>query len=234
MTNTTARRMLALALATVAAMAIAVSATNFAGAVIGQPTESETATATPTSTESPTATPSPTETATEPGLPLPSQPEEGVESGRLAGITRIETAVEISKYNFPEGAPTAYLAQSEDYPDALAGGTVTDGPILLVPPCGDLPQVVADELARLMPDTVIALGGQQAICDSMLDQAVAAAEDQGTEEPTEEPTPTETATASPTPTATATASEEPCNLGPLCPPSETASPTPTPTATATN
>ena len=58
---------------------------------------------------------------------------------------------------------------------AGAGGTLTDGPILLVPTC-ELPAVVADELARLHPGEVIALGGPAAVCDDVLTAAAIAAE----------------------------------------------------------
>ena len=90
----------------------------------------------------------------------------GVE--RLAGATRVGTAAAISAAAFPQGAATAYLARADVLVDAVAGGALTDGPILLVPSCGDVPTPVTDELTRLDPNRVVALGGDQAICHPLL------------------------------------------------------------------
>jgi putative cell wall-binding protein len=98
----------------------------------------------------------------------------GAVSGRLSGPGRIETAVEISGYEFPATADTVYLARADLFADAVAGGVLTDGPILLVPTCGPIPTSVQAEISRAAPDRVVALGGPAAICDEMLDQAVAA------------------------------------------------------------
>ncbi len=109
--------------------------------------------------------PTPSATASEVGLR---------DGGRLAGPSRIDTAVAISQAQFPDGAPTAYLARADETVDAVAGGVLTDGPILLVPSCGTLPSVVATEIARLDPDRVVALGGEGAVCEDLLRQARAA------------------------------------------------------------
>jgi hypothetical protein len=91
--------------------------------------------------------------------------------GRLAGPTRVETAVAISQRVFPDGADVAYLARADDQADAVAAGSLSDGPVLLVPGCGDLPSAAADELRRLQPHEVVALGGPGAVCDAVLQQA---------------------------------------------------------------
>lgn len=96
------------------------------------------------------------------------------ESGRLAGPDRFATAVAISQAAFPQGAAVAYLARADEFADALAAGSLTDGPILLVPSCGEVPQVVADEIRRLDPARVVALGGTVAVGDAVLNAAVAA------------------------------------------------------------
>ncbi|MBW3665126.1 MAG: cell wall-binding repeat-containing protein [Actinobacteria bacterium] len=98
----------------------------------------------------------------------------GREVDRLAGPGRVETAVEISRYQFPNGAPEVYLADKELNPDALVGGSLTLGPILLVPACGDVPEVVLDEIRRLRPARVVALGGEARVCDETLQQAATA------------------------------------------------------------
>lgn len=91
---------------------------------------------------------------------------QAVEPGivRLAGATRVETAVAISAASF-QRATTAVLARSDDPADALAGGPLAaalEGPLLLVP-TDDLPEVVNDELARLGVEEVVLLGGPQAL-----------------------------------------------------------------------
>jgi hypothetical protein len=98
-------------------------------------------------------------------------PPAGRLAARFAGPTRIDTAVQISRSQFPRGAQEVYLARQDDFPDALAAGSLTRGPILLVPPCGPLPQVVGFEIERLDPVRVIALGGEGAVCDVLLEEA---------------------------------------------------------------
>lgn len=90
---------------------------------------------------------------------------------RLAGPTRIETAVAISQAQFPDGSDTVYLANAQTTVDAVAGGVLTEGPILMVPQCGELPEAVGDEITRLDAVDVVALGGDQAICDDILEAA---------------------------------------------------------------
>ena len=105
--------------------------------------------------------------------PDPTEPTEERSTSRLAGDSRIDTAIAISNRAFPDGSGTVYLARQDQFADALAGGVLTDGPILLVPNCGQLPEQVGEEINRLEADDVIALGGTLAICDSILEQAAA-------------------------------------------------------------
>lgn len=109
-------------------------------------------------------------------LAWPALAQRGTTGGRLAGATRIETAVAVSQRAFPDGAAAAYLARADDPADAVSAGSLDDGPVLLVPSCGELPQVVAAELVRLAPAEVFAVGGPRAVCDELLDAAVAAAQ----------------------------------------------------------
>jgi hypothetical protein len=93
-------------------------------------------------------------------------------AGRLSGPGRIETAVAISQRAFPDGSAAVYLARADIFPDALAAGSLTDGPILLVNTCDPVPAVVKAEIARLNPAEVIALGGTAAICEATLQDAL--------------------------------------------------------------
>jgi Tol biopolymer transport system component/putative cell wall-binding protein len=92
-------------------------------------------------------------------------------TSRLAGRDRIETAVLVSRRAFPRAftsGGSVYLARSDVFADAVAAGTLTDGPILLVPTCGTAPRSVVQETARLDPARVVALGGTGAVCDAVL------------------------------------------------------------------
>lgn len=94
----------------------------------------------------------------------------GRDSGRLAGRDRMVTSTRISQERFPQGADVVYLARQDLFADAVAGGVLTDGPILLVPSCGTAPQEVRDEVDRVGPEVVIGLGGIHAICDDTLEE----------------------------------------------------------------
>lgn len=84
---------------------------------------------------------------------------------RLAGPDRYATAVEISQRTFEFGAATVYVATGVSFADALVVGPVAanaPGPVLLVEP-DRVPGVVAAELRRLAPSTVVILGGPAAV-----------------------------------------------------------------------
>jgi Cu/Zn superoxide dismutase len=94
-------------------------------------------------------------------------------SVRLDGANRYDTAVSVSGSGFPEAqsAPAAVLARGDVFADGLAGTPLAgavDGPLLLTQP-NALPQVVADELSRVLAEdaTVHLLGGERAIGDGV-------------------------------------------------------------------
>ena len=95
---------------------------------------------------------------------------DGRNQDRLGGADRFATSVAIAKEAFAS-PDRVYLARSDEFIDAVAGGTLTDGPILLVPQCGDVPQVVADAIDDFDPNEVVGLGGTVAICEPTLEQA---------------------------------------------------------------
>lgn len=105
-------------------------------------------------------------------VPAPTDvPDVSIPTARLGGATRYDTAVSISKKAFPAGAGTVYLARSDIFADAIAAGSLTDGPVLLVPSCGNLPAAVRGEIARVDPTEVVALGGNVSICEPLLQSA---------------------------------------------------------------
>ena len=46
---------------------------------------------------------------------------------RVSGADRYATAAALSKKAFPTGAPVAYVASGEDFPDGIAAGAVVAG-----------------------------------------------------------------------------------------------------------
>jgi peptidoglycan-N-acetylglucosamine deacetylase len=92
---------------------------------------------------------------------------------RVAGPDRYATSAAISAEQFPNPAAVdaVYLASGQVLADALVAGTVTDGPVLLVPRCSGVPATVAAEIARLDPATVYAVGGTGAVCGATLAKA---------------------------------------------------------------
>ncbi len=107
-------------------------------------------------------------------LPAVAQPPE---IRRLAGPTRIETAIAISADTYGAGrAGAVVLARSDAFPDALAGGPLAasvDGPLLLTPST-TLAPVTLEEIRRVLPagGTVLVLGGESAI-SAAVESAVA-------------------------------------------------------------
>ncbi len=84
-----------------------------------------------------------------------------VTKDRVAGQNRFETAVKISQESYPETAPVVYIANGQNYPDALSAGPAAafeGGPLLLVSP-SSLPADVAAEIERLNPAKIVVVGG---------------------------------------------------------------------------
>lgn len=84
---------------------------------------------------------------------------------RLAGDSRVETAVAVSEHTYPGGAPVVLVARADQYPDALAGAPLAahlGAPILLTPSTR-LHDAVAAEVTRLGASDAILLGGEAAL-----------------------------------------------------------------------
>jgi ell wall binding domain 2 (CWB2) len=93
-----------------------------------------------------------------------------VDTARLAGSSRFETAAAISASTFSPGVPVAYIAYAFNFPDALAAaaaaGTVK-GPLLLASSTLPLDPSTAAELTRLKPARIIVLGGPSVVSDAV-------------------------------------------------------------------
>ena len=95
-----------------------------------------------------------------------------VDTARLAGSNRFQTAAAISATTFAPGVAVAYVAYAANFPDALAAaaaaGTVK-GPVLLASSALPLDPATAAELDRLKPGRIILLGGPGVLSDAVLD-----------------------------------------------------------------
>lgn len=94
-----------------------------------------------------------------------------VASTRFAGADRYATAVEVSK-TFAPGVPVVYVASGEAFPDALAAApaAAAQGAPLLTVRKNELPSVVAAELARLNPVSIVVVGGEASVSPAVYDQ----------------------------------------------------------------
>ncbi|MDA3937212.1 MAG: cell wall-binding repeat-containing protein [Actinomycetota bacterium] len=83
----------------------------------------------------------------------------------LAGSSRYETALEISRNAFPEGADAVIIVTGANWPDGLGASAlagVMDAPVLLVP-TDYIPGSVITELGRIAPQRTIIVGGTKAV-----------------------------------------------------------------------
>jgi len=107
-------------------------------------------------------------------LAVPSAIKAAIESDlpsanvmRASGPDRFTTAANLSSWMFPNGAPVAYLATGDDFPDALtaAAAAAGRGPVLLALE-DQAPPATQAELNRLAPAQVFVVGGEAAISDA--------------------------------------------------------------------
>jgi putative cell wall-binding protein len=88
---------------------------------------------------------------------------------RLGGADRYATALDITQHFFPDGADTLYLATGANFPDALAstpGAGINGSPLLLVPPTGLTPELIA-EIQRISPQQIRILGGPVVVSETV-------------------------------------------------------------------
>lgn len=112
----------------------------------------------------------------EPGTPeepeQPGEPEvpgpEGPTVRRVSGLTRVDTAIELSEDAFSR-AGAAVLARADDFPDALVSAPLASelgGPVLLTAR-DRLDEKVVAELERLEVERVVLAGGEEALSDEV-------------------------------------------------------------------
>ncbi|MCR2815479.1 cell wall-binding repeat-containing protein [Microbacterium jiangjiandongii] len=98
---------------------------------------------------------------------------------RLDGETRFHTSAMVSSSTFAAGTTHAYIAAGGDFADALsaaAAAGAAGAPVLLTGR-SELPEVVAEELARLAPQRIVIVGGPAAVDDSVRAELAAYADE---------------------------------------------------------
>jgi putative cell wall-binding protein len=83
---------------------------------------------------------------------------------RLAGTDRFATAAEIAR-QFPADGEVVYVANGQQFPDALAGAALAGSrgaPVVLVR-SNSIPSSTAAALSELRPQRIVVLGGGQAV-----------------------------------------------------------------------
>ncbi|QKJ20034.1 cell wall-binding repeat-containing protein [Microbacterium hominis] len=100
----------------------------------------------------------------------------GFAVARIAGASRYDTAVAVSKRQHAATVGTVYLATGLDYADALSAAprAAAEGAALLLTPPNAMPAAVATELRRLAPTRVVLIGGP-GVLDAGTEQRVRAA-----------------------------------------------------------
>lgn len=89
---------------------------------------------------------------------------------KLSGKDRYATSAVIAQHAFGTKADTVYLANGSNYIDALAAGSISKAPRLLVK-ANTIPDPVCNYLRQTRPEKIIALGGSSVISNATLAQA---------------------------------------------------------------
>lgn len=93
---------------------------------------------------------------------------------RIAGDSRYDTAIEISKEAFPTGASYAVVVNGSAVADALSAsalaGSLPGGAPVLLTDGASLPYDVGQEIARLRAGTVYVVGGKSVVSDYVAEQ----------------------------------------------------------------
>lgn len=84
---------------------------------------------------------------------------------RLSGTSRYDTAVDVSRSQYPSGANTVYITNGMAYPDAIAATQQSAaGPLLYTRP-DSVPGSVIKEIKRLKPSKVVVVGSSGVVSE---------------------------------------------------------------------
>ena len=139
----------------------------------------------------PATIPAPSPSPSRPSNPSPSRPTRPVandtatnrpETGRIDGMDRIETAINISRQAYNK-AKTAIVVRHDLFPDSMTASVLAklkDAPILLNP-TDKLDSRVGDEIKRLGAEEVIIVGGQNSVSEKVREELKAYDSDKNVE-----------------------------------------------------
>jgi len=139
----------------------------------------------------PATIPAPSTSPSRPSNPSTSRPTSPVanntatnkpETGRIDGMDRIETAINISKQAYNK-AKTVIVVRHDLFPDSMTASVLAklkDAPILLNP-TDKLDSRVADEIKRLGAEEVIIVGGQNSVSENVREELKAYDSDKNVE-----------------------------------------------------
>lgn len=93
----------------------------------------------------------------------------GQDPDRIDGVDRVETAVNVSKETYPNGANAVILANKNKFSDVLTAVplSVQIGAPILFTNTDTLPQDTKDEIARLNPSTIYINGGTESVAKAI-------------------------------------------------------------------
>jgi putative cell wall-binding protein len=95
-----------------------------------------------------------------------------IDVDRVSGTDRYAGAVAIAEAAYPSTAPVVFVANGQNYPDALSAGPAAvklGGPLLLTDP-GSLPSAVAQEVEDLKPERIVVVGGVNSVSEAVKTQ----------------------------------------------------------------
>ena len=97
---------------------------------------------------------------------------EVTKTDRIDGKNRYETNIAIAKKVFP--APTrVYLTRGDAMADAVSGGTLRNGPVIIVPRSGEVDPATVKYVTTAKPSQVIVIGGESALSDEQASKVLA-------------------------------------------------------------
>lgn len=93
----------------------------------------------------------------------------GQDPDRIDGVDRVETAVNVSKETYPNGANAVILANKNKFSDVLTAVplSVQIGAPILFTNTDTLPQETKDEITRLNPSTIYINGGTESVAKAI-------------------------------------------------------------------
>lgn len=91
----------------------------------------------------------------------------------LVGVDRYDTAARIAREAFPNGASRVYVVDERSPADVAVAVSAADGPVLPVPGCGVVPELVRAAARAMQPVEVVAVGGRQGLCEATVAQVAA-------------------------------------------------------------